>query len=87
MWPSFDVHKVMIEQSELSKKHDFFFLLNQIQTRLLTHSSKKPLCPENGKLFLLFKHKSNYLNSNMNNNFQDLVPTLVDTVKIYLLHH
>lgn len=48
MWPSFDVHKVMIEQTELTKKHDFFHLLNQIQTRLLIHASKRPLCPDNG---------------------------------------
>lgn len=48
MWPSYDVHKVMVEQVELSKKQDFLFLMNQVQARLLLHSSKKPICPENG---------------------------------------
>lgn len=56
MWPSFDVHKVMIEQTELTKKHDFFFLLNQIQSRLLMHTSKRPLCPDNGSFCYLYFH-------------------------------
>jgi hypothetical protein len=38
----------MVEQTELSKKNDFFFLLNQIQSILLLHAAKRPLCPENG---------------------------------------
>jgi hypothetical protein len=48
MWPSYDVHKVMVEQVELTKKQDFLYLMNQVQARLLLHASKKPIYPENG---------------------------------------